>query len=533
MPWVFLSKTIFSPANSTRTAVQRRLLHSCLFFLLFLPSPAFTITPEDIISQSQIIMLLIEPESGRIVQANPAATDFYGYSSAQLTRMTVDDLNVLEENELRRLREQAAAKQDNAFEFQHQLADGTIRDVEVHSWPITSDDDSLLFSIILDITDRKAALEELHETHDRLYRAEEVADFGHWVFNFNTGVVEASPGAVRIYGLSDTLWNISRTQKIPLPEYREYLDTALKELIERDEPYNVRFRIKRPSDGQIRYIHSIAEYDRQRNIVFGIIRDYTDEALAQQELSRWYRIIGIAIGAAILILVTIILLLIRAVRQRRAANLEIMRMVNQKDMLLREVHHRIKNNMGTIMNLLSLQADSLDTPAAVTALDEARRRVQSMMVMYDKLYRSGEYAKLSMKEYLESLIEDITDSFLYNGRISIRTDILDFAVDTQKLFYLGILVNELLTNAIKYAFPEPHSGEIVVSASAKGEAAQVEVRDNGIGLPDGVGLEGPGSSSGFGLTLVSILTEQIGGRTEIRRDGGTRFRVYFETTAMK
>lgn len=208
-------------------------------------------------------------------------------------------------------------------------------------------------------------------------------------------------------------------------------------------------------------------------------------------------------------------------------------MVNQKDVLLREVHHRIKNNMGTIMNLLSLQADSLNTPAAVTALDEARRRVQSMMVMYDKLYRSGEYAKLSMKEYLESLIEDITDSFLYNGRISIRTDIQDFAVDTPKLFYLGILVNELLTNAIKYAFPEPHSGEIVVSASAKGEAAQVEVRDNGIGLPDGVGLEGPGSSSGFGLTLVSILTEQIGGRTEIRRDGGTRFRVYFETTAMK
>jgi PAS domain S-box-containing protein len=128
--------------------------------------------------------------------------------------------------------------------------------------------------------------EELRRSEACLRKAELVAGFGNWEFHFNDDLVVASDGARRIYGLSDLTWTVKDIKTIPLPEYRPMLDEFMKRAISEGQPYDVRFRIRRPSDGEIRDIHSIAEYDRTRNVMFGVIHDITKQKQTEESLCR-------------------------------------------------------------------------------------------------------------------------------------------------------------------------------------------------------------------------------------------------------
>jgi PAS domain S-box-containing protein len=131
---------------------------------------------------------------------------------------------------------------------------------------------------------RKRALEEIKVLKNRLSKAERISHFGNWEFDLSSNRVFSSEGARHVYGLPHLEWTIPEVQKIPLPEYREMLDRALRNLIRENIPYNVEFQICRPDTGGIVDVHSIAEYDRQRNVVFGVLQDITEKKLAEKAL---------------------------------------------------------------------------------------------------------------------------------------------------------------------------------------------------------------------------------------------------------
>ncbi|HNX22778.1 MAG TPA: PAS domain S-box protein [Spirochaetota bacterium] len=200
-------------------------------------------------------------------------------------------------------------------------------------------------------------------------------------------------------------------------------------------------------------------------------------------------------------------------------------LLKEKEALLREVHHRIKNNMSTISSLLHLQADALNDPSAAAALDDARSRVMSMMIIYDKLYRSDDFRNIGVRDYLVNLIHEIFSTFPDRKKLNINYVVDDFILDSKLLFPLGIIINELLTNSMKHAFPGGREGKIDVSVKIYDNGfIEASVSDDGIGIPESVDLR---RTQSFGLNLINLLADQIGGSIIVNRMEGTQFIIKF------
>lgn len=215
---------------------------------------------------------------------------------------------------------------------------------------------------------------------------------------------------------------------------------------------------------------------------------------------------------------------LRDVTERKKTDESLKKMLVEKEILLKEVHHRIKNNMTTISSLLSLQASNSKEPAVARALEDANIRLGSMVVLYDKLYKSTNFGELSIKEYLDQLVDEIIVNFPNHGTVAVEKRIADLAVDAKKLQTLGIIVNELLTNIMKHAFAGRERGSISISADSIDGRITLVVSDDGKGIPKSVDFE---NSAGFGLTLVGLLTKQLQGTIRIERGRGTKIVLAF------
>ena len=213
------------------------------------------------------------------------------------------------------------------------------------------------------------------------------------------------------------------------------------------------------------------------------------------------------------------------ITERKLAQEQIQALLAEKEIILKEVHHRIKNNMTTINNLLILQTDELIDHSAIAALEDASGRVQSMMMLYDKLYQSASFEDMSIKDYLPSLIDQIISNFPNKISVKIVKDIGDFILNSKKLSTLGIIINELLTNIMKHAFTGRNDGLITISASLKDHNASLIIQDNGNGIPKSVDFK---DSNGFGLMLVDMMTKQLRGSIRIERENGTRIILEFK-----
>ncbi len=199
--------------------------------------------------------------------------------------------------------------------------------------------------------------------------------------------------------------------------------------------------------------------------------------------------------------------------------------LKEKEVLIQEINHRVKNNMQIISSLLSLQANHTSCDEAAEILKESRGRVKSMAMIHEKLYHSSNLSRLNMAEYLNNLVSDILRSYSsVSSKVSSNVDVDDIYLNINTALPMGLMVNELVSNSIKHAFPEGE-GNISIKLEYDGEKYILTVSDNGIGLPEDVD---PFESSSLGLKLVNSLSIQLEGDLSVLGDDETTFILKFK-----
>jgi PAS domain S-box-containing protein len=217
---------------------------------------------------------------------------------------------------------------------------------------------------------------------------------------------------------------------------------------------------------------------------------------------------------------------IRDTTERKLAEEQLRRNLEEKEVLLREVHHRVKNNLTVISSLLHLQSNLIQTPEqALAAFQNSMDRIMSMALVHEELYKSRNYARVDMGEYLEKLTSHLLQAHGSREDIHLSAKAEGIVLSVNTSIPCGLILNELITNAFKHAFPNGRSGDIhVLLQKVNDEYFDLSVWDNGIGLPEGYDLNKSGS---LGLTLVQLLTEQLEGNLDISTDNGTRCHIRF------
>jgi PAS domain S-box-containing protein len=222
----------------------------------------------------------------------------------------------------------------------------------------------------------------------------------------------------------------------------------------------------------------------------------------------------------------------RDITERKRTEERIQTSLQEKEVLLKEIHHRVKNNLQIISSLLDMQSLSIQSPEAIEALEDSRHRVRTMAFVHERLYQAEDLASVDVREYLESLTGYLLAA--YEGNTD--TTLLDLQVDDVYLdldsaIASGLIVNELVSNALKHAFPPGWEGEgkiVVKLGESECDRFQLVVTDNGVGFPSDLDLE---RAESLGLRLVKMLVQQIEGTLELGRDAGTSFRITFPAAA--
>lgn len=209
---------------------------------------------------------------------------------------------------------------------------------------------------------------------------------------------------------------------------------------------------------------------------------------------------------------------VRNITERKATEAKIRGLVEEKETLLKEIQHRIKNSMNTMVSSISLQIAHLQNPEVTAALNDARGRFKSMEVLYDQLYRTGSHDRGSIREYLTPLIRQGVNLFPTGERVNVTIDIEDCSLAAKQLSTIGLIVNELITNAMKYAFPGNPDPQLAITGTLAAQRLTIVVTDNGPGPPPR--SFATGSLTGFGITMVNALAEQLSGMIRFERNSG-------------
>ncbi len=224
------------------------------------------------------------------------------------------------------------------------------------------------------------------------------------------------------------------------------------------------------------------------------------------------------------LLLLVLLLLYNTYRINNKKNILLKKQNNEKEFLLKEIHHRVKNNLETVSSLLSLQAEHLEDKVLLDAMEKSQHRVHSMSMIHQKLYQGKSLSSIEMKTYFINLADYLGDIYDTKNEIDIQCDMDPLELDIDSAIPIGLIVNELVTNAIKYAFPQHKKGKITIKLRETLGCLQLEVADNGIGKPIAERIKG----TGFGSQLIELLTLQLEGKMSLNINKGTAVSFEFQ-----
>ncbi|MFD2202664.1 tetratricopeptide repeat-containing sensor histidine kinase [Shivajiella indica] len=224
------------------------------------------------------------------------------------------------------------------------------------------------------------------------------------------------------------------------------------------------------------------------------------------------------------LLVLFLFLLYRLFLRKKRYSVLLEKQNREKEFLLKEIHHRVKNNLQTISSLLSLQTEQTDNPELQNFMAESQNRVQSIGMIHQNLYQGENLTAIEMKHYFMHLGSYIIDTFDATGRVTLECPMESLELDVDKAIPIGLIVNELITNSLKYAFPEKKPGKLTVSLTEIDDHLHLRVSDDGVGFEENKGVKG----TGFGTQLVKLLTQQLDGKMTLSSDSGTNVSFKFQ-----
>jgi PAS domain S-box-containing protein len=441
------------------------------------------------------VLTLLDPCSGKIINANPAAAKFYGYSREKLCSMNINEINMLPDEKI----QEAMISGINAgsnFIFPHKLANGKIRTVEVFNSSIELNGKPILFNIIHDITSRIEMETSLRKSEEK-YRT----------------LFEEDPNYTMLLGTDGTILDLNHSSS-------KLIGFHKKDLVGKN--YSIL------ADGKQNDFE--LKIDRINSLLHGeSVKPFEFKFINKNGITNWIRvhlnpvkdngniIYIIAIGVDI--------------TEHKKSEKAIKSSLNDKKILLQEIHHRVKNNMQIISSLLNLQTKYLDDEEAINVLKESQNRVRSMAIIHENLYQSKDLMHINCVDYIQSLVFNLFYAYnIEKTQIKPILKIEDISLNIETAVPCGLIISELISNSLKYAFPKGMNGEIVVSLKSGKEYYQLCISDNGIGLPDDINFN---SIRTLGLLLVNSLIEQIDGKITIHRENGTRYNIIFKELIYK
>jgi PAS domain S-box-containing protein len=436
--------------------------------------------------------IVVVDRSGRIVIVNNQTEQIFGYSRDELVGQSIE---VLVPD---RYRAMHVAHRDGYLDkpkvrpmgaagmsLTGRKRDGTEFPLEISLSPMQTAEGLLVSAAIRDITERQ-------KVEAKFRSLLEAAPYAIVIVNRDGQIVIMNSQAENLFGYTRT----------------ELLGQRVETLVP------LRYRARHPEhrshffrDPRVRPMGSGFE-------LFGLRKDGT-EFPVEISLSPIETEEGTLVSSAI-----------RDISERKLVEDKLRSSLEEKEVLLKEIHHRVKNNLQIVSSMLNLQIGQITDAAARDLFQESQSRVRSIALFHEKLYQSKDLARIDIAEYLKGLSTGLFATYGVDpDQVALSVRIEDIPIGVDAAISCGLIVNELLSNSLKHAFPEGRTGEIKIELHGEGPHVTLEVADNGIGVPMNIDFQSPNT---LGLRLVSILAEQVRGAIELDRREGTRFVVRFE-----